>query len=66
MSDSVASPLRMRSPATRLLARLQVVLLLTIVLLPIAWMLLASFKKRVDVMSLPHKLFSVDTLDNYR
>ena len=66
MSDSVASPLRMRSPATRLLARLQVVLLLTIVLLPIAWMLLASFKKSVDVMSLPPKLFSVATLDNYR
>ena len=66
MSDASASPLRLRSPTTLLLGRLQVILMLTIVLLPIAWMLLASFKHSVDVMSLPPKLYTAPTLDNYR
>jgi len=66
MNAPSTSPLRLRSPLSLALGRLQVILMLTVVLLPIAWMLLASFKHSVDVMTLPPRLFTAPTLDNYR
>ncbi|WP_198083441.1 carbohydrate ABC transporter permease [Variovorax sp. E3] len=50
----------------RLLGRLQVIVMLLIVLTPLAWMFLSSFKSSVDVMSLPPRIFSAPTLNNYR
>lgn len=48
------------------LGRLQVFLMLLVVLAPLAWTFLSSFKTSVDVMTLPPKLLSSPTLDNYR
>ncbi|MDP9899287.1 carbohydrate ABC transporter permease [Variovorax ginsengisoli] len=53
-------------PGLRWLMRLQLLAVLCIVLLPIGWMVLSSFKHSVDVMRLPPVLLSSPTLDNYR
>jgi len=66
MGQRSASPLRPRSALSLVLGRAQVILMLLVVLLPIGWMLLASFKHSVDVMTLPPNLLTPPTLDNYR
>jgi multiple sugar transport system permease protein len=66
MRPSSASPPHRRSALAVLLGRLQVILMLIVVVMPIAWMFLASFKHSIDVMTLPPKLFITPTLDNYR
>lgn len=53
-------------PVLRWVMRLQLLAVLAIVLLPIGWMVLSSFKHSVDVMRLPPVLLSSPTLDNYR
>lgn len=41
-------------------------ILLFVILVPYLWLLLTSFKDRVDAFAIPPKLFFVPTLDNYR
>lgn len=55
-----------RSTLSIVLGRLQITAMLIVVLAPIAWTFFSSFKTSVDVMSLPPKLLSAPTLDNYR
>ena len=50
----------------RRLNTLQIVFVAVIILLPIAWMVLGSFKPSSQVTAYPPKLFFSPTLDNYR
>ncbi|MET3515922.1 MAG: carbohydrate ABC transporter permease [Gammaproteobacteria bacterium] len=50
----------------RRLNTLQIALVGLIILAPIAWMVLASFKPSAEVTAYPPKLFFTPTLDNYR
>lgn len=50
----------------RVIIHLQVAILLLVIVAPLAWMALASFKNRVDVTKYPPTLFFDPTLDNYR
>ncbi|MBO9644873.1 MULTISPECIES: carbohydrate ABC transporter permease [Pseudacidovorax] len=50
----------------RRLNALQIALVGLIILAPIAWMVLASFKPSAEVTAYPPKLFFTPTLDNYR
>lgn len=65
-SASLASSPQDRGALAAAFGRTQVIFMLIVVLAPIAWMVLASFKRSVDVMALPPHLFSAPTLDNYR
>jgi multiple sugar transport system permease protein len=57
---------QLRSPLVRTLNGLQTFLLIVIILAPIAWMVLSSFKSRVDVTRIPPAFLFTPTLDNYR
>ena len=57
---------QLRSPLMRTLNGLQTFVLIVIIVAPIAWMVLSSFKNRVDVTRIPPPLFFEPTLDNYR
>jgi multiple sugar transport system permease protein len=61
----VRSPLA-SSRLMGLLTGVQAVVLMVVLFAPIAWMILASFKNRVDVTRYPPKLLFEPTLDNYR
>lgn len=61
----VRSPLA-SSRLMGLLTGLQALVLMVVLFAPIAWMILASFKNRVDVTRYPPKLLFEPTLDNYR
>lgn len=50
----------------RRLNTLQVVVVAVVILLPIAWMVLGSFKPSSQVTAYPPRLFFSPTLDNYR
>lgn len=50
----------------RRLNMLQIVFVAIVILLPIAWMVLGSFKPSSQVTAYPPKLFFSPTLDNYR
>jgi len=50
----------------RRLNTVQVLLVAVIILAPIAWMVLSSFKPSAEVTAYPPKLFFAPTLDNYR
>ncbi|WP_017758181.1 carbohydrate ABC transporter permease [Pseudacidovorax intermedius] len=50
----------------RRLNALQIAMVGLIILAPIAWMVLASFKPSAEVTAYPPKLFFTPTLDNYR
>ena len=50
----------------RRLNTLQIVIVAILILLPIAWMVLGSFKPSSQVTAYPPKLFFTPTLDNYR
>jgi len=50
----------------RRLNTLQIALVGLIILAPIAWMVLASFKPSAEVTAYPPRLFFTPTLDNYR
>jgi multiple sugar transport system permease protein len=59
----------MKTPGTamqRTLAAVQVGVLAVVLFAPIAWMVLASFKNRVDITKYPPTLAFTPTLDNYR
>jgi multiple sugar transport system permease protein len=49
-----------------LLTGVQALVLMVVLFAPIAWMILASFKNRVDITRYPPKLLFEPTLDNYR
>ena len=55
-----------RSPASRIATALQIVILIIVLFAPIAWMLVSSFKSRVDITAYPPKLLFAPTLENYR
>ena len=55
-----------RSLFVRILLWLQVAVLLLVILVPILWMVLTSFKERAEVTKIPPDLFFTPTLDNYR
>jgi multiple sugar transport system permease protein len=57
---------QLRSPLIRTLNGLQTFLLIVIIVAPIAWMVLSSFKSRVDVTRIPPAFLFTPTLDNYR
>jgi len=57
---------QLRSPLIRTLNGLQTFLLIVIILAPITWMVLSSFKSRVDVTRIPPAFLFTPTLDNYR
>jgi multiple sugar transport system permease protein len=57
---------QLRSPVIRTLNGLQTFLLIVIILAPITWMVLSSFKSRVDVTRIPPAFLFTPTLDNYR
>jgi len=46
--------------------RLQLAAVLLVILAPVAWMVLSSFKQSVDVTAYPPRLIFAPTLDNYR
>lgn len=50
----------------RRLSMLQIAIVAIVILAPIAWMVLASFKPSSEVTAYPPKLFFAPTLDNYR
>ncbi|MFG5410295.1 carbohydrate ABC transporter permease [Piscinibacter sakaiensis] len=50
----------------RRLNTLQIVVVAVLILLPIAWMVLGSFKPSAQVTAYPPRLFFSPTLDNYR
>jgi multiple sugar transport system permease protein len=54
------------TPLQRTLAAVQVGVLAMVMFAPIAWMVLASFKNRVDITKYPPTLTFTPTLDNYR
>lgn len=54
------------TPLQRTLAAVQVGVLAVVMFAPIAWMVLASFKNRVDITKYPPTLTFTPTLDNYR
>ncbi|GAA5040705.1 multiple sugar transport system permease protein [Thermocatellispora tengchongensis] len=60
------SPLESSSRRTRWLVTLLIVLAMLWTLVPLAWMLLSSFKNRVDVTASTPQVFFTPTLDNYR
>ena len=41
------------------------ILYIVITLIPYAWLILTSFKTRIDSFAIPPKIFFVPTLDNY-
>jgi multiple sugar transport system permease protein len=51
--------------AARTLDVVQIVVVLTILTLPIAWTFLLAFKPRTEVAALPPKLFFMPTLENF-
>ncbi len=57
---------QLRSPLTRFLNGLQTLILVVVIVAPIAWMVLSSFKDRVDVTRIPPAILFEPTLDNYR
>ncbi|MEN9761101.1 MAG: hypothetical protein RI906_927 [Pseudomonadota bacterium] len=61
----VRSPLA-SSRLMGLLTGVQALVLMVVLFAPIAWMILASFKNRVDITRYPPKLLFEPTLDNYR
>jgi multiple sugar transport system permease protein len=61
----VRSPLA-SSRLMNLLTGVQALVLMVVLFAPIAWMILASFKNRVDITRYPPKLLFEPTLDNYR
>lgn len=61
----VRSPLA-SSRLINLLTGVQALVLMVVLFAPIAWMVLASFKNRVDITRYPPKLLFEPTLDNYR
>jgi multiple sugar transport system permease protein len=61
----VRSPLA-PSRLMNLLTGMQALVLMVVLFAPIAWMILASFKNRVDITRYPPKLLFEPTLDNYR
>lgn len=48
------------------LVAIQIVLVLTVLVAPIAWTFLSAFKPRIEVAALPPKLFFTPTLENFR
>jgi len=65
----VSAPTAIRpgaSLAGRVLIHVQVAILLVVIVAPLAWMALASFKTRVDVTRYPPTLIFEPTLENYR
>ena len=58
--------MRARRHLRRTAAYVLLLVLLFIILLPYVWLVLTSFKDRVDAFAIPPKLFFVPTLDNYR
>ena len=48
------------------LSHLQLALVALVVLAPVAWMVLSSFKPSSEVTAYPPKLLFTATLDNYR
>jgi multiple sugar transport system permease protein len=61
MSDATLRPVHLR-----LLAGLQIAVLMLVILAPMLWMVVLSFKDRVEVTRLPPTLIFTPTLDNYR
>lgn len=61
----VRSPLA-SSRLINLLTGVQALVVMVVLFAPIAWMILASFKNRVDITRYPPKLLFEPTLDNYR
>lgn len=56
----------MSQKAVARLAALQIALIALVILAPIAWMVLSSFKPSSEVTAFPPKLFFAPTLENYR
>jgi len=56
----------MNNKLVQRLTLLQIAVVALLILLPIGWMVLSSFKPSVDVTAYPPKLFFAPTLDNYR
>lgn len=50
----------------RYLMSLQVIVLCIVLFAPIAWMILASFKNRIEITKYPPELFFTPTLENYQ
>src|SRR5919202_5383184 len=55
-----------RNLLSRVLLWLQIAVLLAVILVPILWMVLTSFKERAAVSKIPPDLVFAPTLDNYR
>jgi multiple sugar transport system permease protein len=55
-----------RTLAEKLALGAQVAILVVVLFAPIAWMVLASFKSRVDITQYPPRLLFAPTLENYR
>lgn len=56
----------MRRLAGKLAMGIQVLVLITVLFAPIAWMILASFKNRVDITQYPPQLWFSPTMENYQ
>ena len=56
----------MKTRLLNYLMSLQVVVLCIVLFAPIAWMILASFKPRTEIMRYPPELFFTPTLENYQ
>lgn len=50
----------------RLMVGVQVVILIVVLFAPILWMILASFKSRVDITRYPPQLWFTPTMENYQ
>ena len=56
----------MRKLAGKLASATQIAVLIMVLFAPIAWMILASFKSRVDITQYPPQLWFSPTMENYR
>lgn len=56
----------MRKLAGKLALATQIIVLVIVLFAPIAWMILASFKSRVDITQYPPQLWFSPTMENYR
>ena len=56
----------MRGVLGRFAMGVQIVILMIVLFAPIAWMIVSSFKSRVDITQYPPQLLFTPTLENYQ
>ena len=62
----MSGPRGIRPVLARLAMGVQIVVLIIVLFAPIAWMLISSFKSRVDITAYPPRLLFSPTLENYQ